>query len=116
VGHVLTILMGDASGAIEMAVREIVQPGQSPPSFLPAVNFSLNRKVWNSDVGGRLWLEPAGWGRSLLQVVHYNWENLPPALQLSERKIVANFWAGAMRRARQMCGPVPVPAGPHAWS
>jgi uncharacterized protein YndB with AHSA1/START domain len=116
VDHVLTILMGDASGSLEMATREIVQPGQSPPSFLPAVNFSVRRPVWNSEVGGRLWLEPAGWGRSLFQVVHYNWENLPPALQLSERKIVANFWAGAMRRARLMCGPAPVPAGPHSWS
>jgi len=116
VDHALTILMGDASGSVEMATREIIQPGQSPPSFLPAVNFSLRRQVWNSEVGGRLWLEPAGWGRSLFQVVHYNWENLPPALQLSERKIVANFWAGAMRRARLMCVSASAPAGPHSWS
>jgi uncharacterized protein YndB with AHSA1/START domain len=115
-GQSLTILMGDASGAIEMVAREIVLPGQSPPSFLPAVNFSLKRPVWHSEVGGRLWMEPAGWGRSLVQVVHYNWENLPPELQLSERKILANFWAGAMRRAQFLCGPVQTQAGPHSWS
>jgi uncharacterized protein YndB with AHSA1/START domain len=118
-GEAITILMGDASGAIEMAVREIVQPGESPPSFLPYVNFSLKRPVWNSEVGGRLWLEPAGWGRSLFHVFHYNWENLPSGLQLSERKIVTSFWAGAMRRASLMCGGAPapiVPMGPHSWS
>ncbi len=115
-GQALTILMGDASGAVEMTAHEIVQPGQSPPSFLPAINFSLTRPVWNTEVGGRLWMEPAGWGRSLLQVVHYNWENLPPALQLSERKIAANFWAGAVRRASLMFGPQQAPAGPHSWS
>ncbi len=112
----LLILMGDASGSIEMSVREIVQPGQSPPSFLPYVNFSLRRQVWNSEVGGRIWMEPAGWGRSLLQVVHYNWENLPPALQLSERKILTGFWAGAGQRASLMCGDRPAPAGPHSWT
>jgi uncharacterized protein YndB with AHSA1/START domain len=112
-GQELMILMGDASGAIQMAVHEIVQPGQSPPSFLPYINFTLNRQVWHSEVGGRLWMEPAGWGRSLLQVVHYNWENLPPGLQLSERKIVTSFWAGAVQRARLMCGGAQ--PGPHSW-
>jgi uncharacterized protein YndB with AHSA1/START domain len=112
----LTILMGDASGAIEMAIREVVLPGQAPPSFLPHLDFSLKRQVWGCEVGGRLWMEPAGWGRSLVQVVHYNWENLPAGLQLSERKLLANFWAGAMRRAMLLCGAVPAPAGPHSWS
>jgi uncharacterized protein YndB with AHSA1/START domain len=115
-GESLTILMGDASGAVEMAVREIVLPGQSPPSFLPHVDFALKRPVWNSEVGGRLWMEPAGWGRSLLQVVHYNWENLPPGLQLSERKILASFWSGAARRASLMCGAAQARMGPHSWS
>jgi uncharacterized protein YndB with AHSA1/START domain len=114
-GKSLTILMGDASGAVEMAVRAIVQPGQSPPSFLPSIDFALKRPIWGTEVGGRLWMEPAGWGRSLLQVVHYNWENLPPGLQLSERKILASFWSGAARRASLMCGGMP-PIGPHSWS
>ncbi|OPF19748.1 hypothetical protein B1L04_02900 [Microcystis aeruginosa KW] len=99
----LTILMGDASGMVEMLVQEVVQPGQSPPSFLPYVNFTLRRHAWQGEVGGRLWLEPAGWERSLLQVFHYNWENLTPGLQLSERKLLASFWANAMRRANLIC-------------
>jgi uncharacterized protein YndB with AHSA1/START domain len=114
-GQSLSIFMGDASGQIEMSVHEVVQPGQSPPSFLPHVGFSLTRPVWNNRVGGRLWIEPAGWGRSLLQVFHYNWENLPPGLQLSERRLVTNFWSGAMLRARQLCGSPQVPAAPHNW-
>jgi hypothetical protein len=115
--------MGDASGLIEMKVHEVVRPGQSPPSFLPHVAFSLSRKVWGNEIGGRLWLEPAGWGRSLFQVFHYNWENLPAELQLSERRLLTSYWAGAMRRASQTCSPPqPLPAAqntntsPHNWS
>jgi len=115
-GHTLPIFMGDASGAIEMVVRDVIQPGQSPPSFLPSVNFSLRRQVWNCEIGGRLWIEPAGWGRCLFQVFHYNWENLPPALQLSERRIVTNFWVGAMRRATQISGSSILPTESHNWS
>ena len=122
-GQSLPIFMGDASGLIEMKVREVVRPGQSPPSFLPYVTFSLSRKVWGDEIGGRLWLEPAGWGRSLFQVFHYNWENLPAGLQLSERRILTNYWAGAMRRASQACSPPLTPlaaqntnTSPHNWS
>ncbi len=123
-GRSMPIFLGDASGMVEMQVREVVQPGQSPPSFLPACNFAFRRAVWETEVGGRLWLEPAGWGRSLLQVFHSNWENLPPGLQLSERRIVAGFWAGAMRRALQMCAREPAlrpeataqtSSAPHNW-
>lgn len=112
----LTLLMGDASGAVEMTVRELVQPGESPPSFLPRLDFTLRRPVWGTELGGRIWMEPAGWGRSLLQVVHYNWENVAPGLQLSERKIVASFWTGAVRRAALMCGAGQARMGPHSWS
>jgi len=118
-GQSLTLMMGDASGTVDMAVREVVQPGEKPPSFLPAVEFALKRAVWNAEVMGRFWLEPAGWGRTLLQVFHFNWENLPAGLQLSERKIVAAFWAGAAHRARLLCsGPppsAPSSMGPHSW-
>jgi uncharacterized protein YndB with AHSA1/START domain len=116
VGENLTILMGDASGSITMTTHEITPPGQALPSFLPAITYTLSRPIWQSAVGGRLWLEPAGWGRSLFQAVHYNWENLPPALQLSERKILTSFWAGAARRASQLCGGGPAAIGPHSWS
>jgi len=112
----LTVLMGDASGMVEMKVHEVVQPGQSPPSFLPYVTFSLKRPIWNSEVGGRLWIEPAGWGSTIFQVFHYNWESLPPGLQLSERRILTSFWAGAMQRANQMCGQPAMPTAPHSWT
>lgn len=113
----LVLLMGDASGSIEMKVHRVVQPGEQPPSFLPSIDFSLTRPVWNTELPGRLWLEPAGWGRCLLQVFQSNWENLPPALQLSERKIVTAFWAGVAHRARLlMMSPAPPDAmGPHSW-
>jgi uncharacterized protein YndB with AHSA1/START domain len=111
----MTILMGDASGTVGLNVREVVQPGQIPPSFLPWVSFSLQRSVWNAEVIGRLWLEPAGWGRSLLQVFLFNWENVAPALQLSERRIQTDFWVGAMRRARLLCSMPSMPAAPHTW-
>ncbi|KYC43749.1 hypothetical protein WA1_00870 [Scytonema hofmannii PCC 7110] len=120
-GHIipeqsLTILMGDASGTVQMTVHEVIQPGQTPPSFLPSINFSLSRPAWNSSVGGRCWLEPAGWGRSLFQVFHYGWENLPAGLQFSERKILTRFWADAIQRAGLMFRPQEIPGGPHNWS
>lgn len=111
----LPILIGDASGMVEMAIQEVVLPGQSPPSFLPHISFSLTRPVWQTTVEGRLWLEPAGWGRSFLQVFHYNWENLPAGLQLSERKIFTRFWADAMQRASLIFRALDATAGPHNW-
>lgn len=116
-GASLGLLMGDASGGIEMKVQRVVPPGEQPPSFLPSVDFTLTRPVWNTELQGRLWLEPAGWGRCLLQVFHANWENLPAALQLPERKIVTSFWAGVAHRARllTMSSAAPDAMGPHSW-
>jgi uncharacterized protein YndB with AHSA1/START domain len=118
-GQSLTILMGDASGSVSMAVEQVIQPGQVLPSFLPSVSFSLTRPAWNCSIGGRFWLEPAGWGRSIFQVFHYGWEGLPAGLQLSERKILTRFWVDAMRRASSMLTPPDLPArsqmGPHNW-
>lgn len=118
-GATLPIVLGDASGIVEMKIGDVVQPGQEAPSFLPHVTFSLKRAVWNCEVGGRLWIEPAGWGRSIFQVFHYNWENLPPGLQLPERRILASFWTGAMRRAQMLCGMsqglAPPQKAPHNW-
>jgi uncharacterized protein YndB with AHSA1/START domain len=117
-GDSLTLMMGDASGTVEMAVREVVDAGQKPPSFLPYVAFTLRRGAWDGELGGRLWIEPAGWGRSLLQVFHYGWESLPsgPAL-LAERKVLTGFWAGAGRRATQLfLRPGVPPGGPHSWT
>lgn len=115
-GDTVTILMGDASGTVDLAVTDVVDAGQQAPSFLPHVDFALRRKAWANDVGGRLWIEPAGWGRSVLQVFHYGWENLPADLQLSERKILTSYWAGALRRAAQLFTTPEIPGGPHSWS
>ena len=108
--------MGDASGVVELTVQEVVLPGEVPPSFLPSVRFSLRRPVWACEVGGRLWLEPAGWGQSLLQIFLFNWENLPPGLQLPERKILTSFLSGAANRAYLLCCGGPSRAEPHGWS
>ena len=114
-GATLPILMGDASGALQMIVDEVIQPGQLPPSFLPHVTYRLQRPAWQCDVPGRLWLEPAGWGRSLLQAFHYNWEGLPAGLQKSERRLLTGYWAEAARRARQYILMPSAPAAPHNW-
>jgi uncharacterized protein YndB with AHSA1/START domain len=99
----LPITIGDASGNLEMAVEEVMQPGEQAPSFLPWVSYKLGRSGWGSArVPGRIWLEPAGWGRCLLQAFHYNWESLPEGLQLSERRILAGYWMDAARRALQL--------------
>jgi uncharacterized protein YndB with AHSA1/START domain len=118
------IMMGDASGIVEMIVDDLVQPGQKPPSFLPYIEYRLHRSAWGSDVPGRLWIEPAGWGKSLLQAFHYNWESVCPELQLSERRILTGYWTSAACRALHLLsmrgmnsGPPPKPdTAPHNWS
>jgi len=116
-GESVTLMMGDASGTVEMAVRDVVDAGQKAPSFLPYVDFGLSRPAFGGGIGGRLWIEPAGWGRSLLQVFHYGWESLPPSPALvEERKILTSFWAGAARRATQLFMRPGGAGGPHSWS
>lgn len=112
----LALMMGDASGALNLTVRRVVQPGQEPPSFLPYVDYAISRPVWDCEVHGRVWIEPAGWGKSLLQAFHSNWENLPPDLQLSERRLVTNFFRGASQRAQQLCMRPGMHQAPHSWS
>lgn len=115
-GVALTVLMGDASGTIEMTVTEMAQPGEKPPSFLPYMSYTLKRPSWGGAViPGRLWIEPAGWGKSLLQVFHFNWEALPGDLQLSERRILASYWADAVKRAKQFIYMPKEPRAPHNW-
>jgi len=111
-GESLTIMMGDASGVIEMRVQDVVQPGQAPPSFLPFTTFALRRPVWGTELGGRIWIEPAGWGRCVFQALLTNWENVPAGLQLAERRILTDYWVGAAGRVRLVClGPFAAPPG-----
>lgn len=115
-GQSLTVLMGDASGIMEMMVQRLVEPGQAPPSFLPSIDFTMKRQSWEGSLGGRLWIEPSGWGRSLFQMLLFNWENMPPQTQLSERKILTGFLVGAARRVIRLCGGGrPAPSVP-SWS
>jgi uncharacterized protein YndB with AHSA1/START domain len=115
-GSVLNIMMGDASGTLDMTVDEVVAPGQLPPSFLPYVNYRLRRPAWNCEIAGRIWLEPAGWGKCLLQAFHYNWEALPGDLQKSERRLLTGYWAESARRAQQVFMMAAAQAAaPHNW-
>lgn len=116
VGETLRLVMGDASGSIDLQVLNLAEPGQRFPSFLPSLSFAVKRRVWEAEVRGYLWIEPAGLGKSLLQVFHQDWEDLPPALQLSERKIVTDFWTGAMVRAAALFAPRPTSSAGHGWS
>ncbi len=133
-GDPMTVVMGDASGTVELEVTRSVEAAQEFPSYLPYLEFGLRRRAWERPLGGRLWVEPAGLGRSLLQVFHYDWEALTLPDPLPERRILTGFWAGAFRRAQMMLGPPPgapagppgapagppgpppVPQGPHGWS
>jgi hypothetical protein len=108
-------MMGDASGTLEMTIDQVVGPGQEPPSFLPYVNYRLERPAWGCKIAGRLWLEPAGWGKCLLQAFHYNWEALPGDLQKSERRILTGYWAETARRAQQVFQFASRAAAPHNW-
>lgn len=112
----LAIMMGDASGTFNLKVQRVVPPGQEAPSFLPYVDYSISRPVWNCEINGRIWIEPAGWGKSLLQAFHSSWENLPADLQLSERRLVTNFFRGAAGRAQQLCMRPTMHQAPHSWS
>jgi uncharacterized protein YndB with AHSA1/START domain len=114
-GSKLPIMMGDASGTLEMTVDKVIGPGEIPPSFLPSIDYRLRRPAWHCDIAGRIWLEPAGWGKCLLQAFHYNWEALPGDLQKSERRILTGYWAESVRRAQQVFQMNFRQAAPHNW-
>jgi uncharacterized protein YndB with AHSA1/START domain len=112
----VTVVMGDASGTVTLTVTKSVEAAQEFPSYLPYLEFTLRRPAWTEALGGRLWIEPAGLGRSLLQVFHHSWEALSVADPLQERRILTAFWIGAFRRAQAMFMPSAPPGGPHGWS
>lgn len=114
-GATIPVLMGDASGLLEMTIQEVVQPGERPPSFLPYVTYTFTRPAWKAAVPGRLWFEPAGWGKALLQIFHHNWEALPGDIQLSERRLLAGYCAETVKRARQYVFMPKGPTAPHNW-
>lgn len=117
VGDPMTVVMGDASGTVRLTVTKSVEAAQEFPSYMPYIEYTLARPSWDQQLGGRLWVEPAGLGRSLLQVFHHSWEGLRIAEPLPERRLLTNFWVLAFRRAQSMFGPpAGAPMGPHGWS
>jgi len=113
----LTLVMGDASGTIQMRVTKAVDAGQEFPSYLPYLEFELRRPCWTAALGGRMWIEPTGLGSSLLQIFHYDWERLDIADPVTERKLLTNFWINAAGRANLLLDPPKgAPIGPHGWS
>lgn len=112
----MTLVMGDASGTVRLRVTRSVDAGQEFPSYLPHVEFELRRPSWSAALGGRMWIEPAGLGESLLQIFHHDWERLDIQDPVTERKLLTNFWVNAAARAQQLFQPAGPPAGPHGWS
>ncbi|KUO16445.1 SRPBCC family protein [Streptomyces dysideae] len=115
-GSKLVLVMGDASGTVEMTVQRHVEPNQEFPSYLPWLEFGLRRASWPVELGGKLYIEPAGLDRSLFQIFVDNWENVPAAVQREERQIIAQFFRDAMVRAQQLISPRPSSSHPHGWS
>jgi uncharacterized protein YndB with AHSA1/START domain len=138
-GGEVGIILGDASGVATLTVSRHIEAYQQFPSYLPRMEFVLRRPGWPGELNGHLWIEPAGLGRSIIQVFHSNWESLSAiAPPLAERKILTDFWVGAFGRAAMLCeqalggaaaahgGGFELPAdldggrrtdaGPHGWS
>jgi uncharacterized protein YndB with AHSA1/START domain len=111
-GQTVTIEMGDASGTVEMVIHEVMPPAYNT---YPFIVFACKRPFWPAEVRGRIFLEPAGWGASILQVYQTGWENLGPALQLHERRVIVGFWAEAFRRASQVCAGAGMPGKASPW-
>lgn len=116
VDNELTLMMGDASGTVKMRVTKLVDAAQEFPSYLPYMEFALRRPNWAEELGGRIWIESAGLGESLLQVFHYGWESLTIAAPVPERRLLTAFWINAAARAQVLFQPQCPPAGPHGWS
>jgi uncharacterized protein YndB with AHSA1/START domain/SAM-dependent methyltransferase len=113
----MTLTMGDASGTVLFRVTKSVDTGQEFPSYMPYVEFQLRRPSWAAALGGRLWIEPAGLGGSLLQIFHYGWEGLDLRDALVERKLLTDFWVSSAARAQMILSAQQAPpAGPHGWS
>ncbi|HKS97922.1 MAG TPA: SRPBCC domain-containing protein, partial [Rugosimonospora sp.] len=116
VGDPMTVVMGDASGTVQLTVTRSVDTAQEFPSYLPYLEFELRRPSWDAALGGRLWIEPAGLGQSILQVFHFDWERLDIRDPVTERRLLTGFWAGAAGRAQMLFAPQGAPAGPHGWT
>jgi SAM-dependent methyltransferase len=116
VGDPMTVVMGDASGTVSLTVTKSVDAGQEFPSYMPYLEFELRRPSWTAQLGGRMWIEPAGLGHSLLQIFQYGWEQLDVRDPVTERRLLTNFWINAAARAQMLFQSDKPPIGPHGWS
>ncbi|MDT0329473.1 SRPBCC domain-containing protein [Nocardiopsis lambiniae] len=124
-GDRVDFTIGDASGTASLAVTRHVEANQSFPSFQPRLEFTLHRLGWPGPLDGHLWIEPAGLGRSVLQVFHSGWERFGQLAEAPvDRALLTAFWASAFGRLVLLMGGPPGEApgsgtdgpGPHAWS
>jgi hypothetical protein len=103
----LPIMMGDASGTLEMNVDMVVQPPDA--AVVPAVP-TLSPSVRHGAANSAAW-RACRMGPCHLQAFHMNWEGPPGDLQL-ERKILTGYWADGQRALQQHDA---AGAGPHNW-
>lgn len=115
-GDKLTLVMGDASGIIEMDVHRHVEPNQQFPSYLPWLEFGLRRPHWDVELGGKLYIEQTSVNHSLFQIFAENWDQIPVENKIEERKIIATFFRDSMVRAQNMFLPRPEPSRQHGWA
>lgn len=95
----MAFVIGDASGSCVLTVTEHVEAGQRFPSYLPSLNFRLDRGGWPDHLSGHLWIEPTHLGGSLLQVFHYGWEMFGSTETAPhDRTLLTQFWASAFDR------------------
>jgi uncharacterized protein YndB with AHSA1/START domain len=111
-GQSVAVHIGDASGSVELAIEEVLPPAYN---VYPSVKFTMKKPSWPAAVPGRIFLEPAGWGQSILQVFQTDWENLGPGHMPAARAIVVGFWAEAFRRAQQLCESEGSPGHASPW-
>lgn len=122
-GDSVQFVLGDASGNATLKVMNHVEPGQKFPSYMPSIDYQLERGGWPGPLSGHLWIEPTALGGSLLQVFHTGWEMFG-SMELAphDRTLLTRFWMGAFGRLGQMMAGGPgmsdaeSSAGPHAWS
>lgn len=128
-GGEVDFTLGDASGVARITVVEHVEANQSFPSFQPRLEFRLSRPGWPGPLTCHLWIEPAGLGRSILQIFHSGWEQWGPLEHAPvDRELLVTFWTSAFQRLATLLGGGPgAPTGdgrtgstdgpgPHSWS
>jgi uncharacterized protein YndB with AHSA1/START domain len=111
-GQTLTLEMGDATGALDLTIQYVQPPAYN---MYPFVAFTMKRPFWPAALPGRIFMEPAGWGGTVLQSFQTGWETLGPGLQQRERPTIVGFFAEAFRRAARYCEADGLPRDATPW-